>query len=188
MKKILMTLAAVLCCAMTTTMLTACGDDDDNNNSPKDEPAKAEMECEVYTSSETLEALDFYFTYYDESGNVKTEKITWSDNVNDEGYLTWKKKVSAKLPATLGALCEMKAKDGIDLDGQYTITHGYKIGFKSLAASGKTISEYNPEAFTITSRNKQGKLVDFLNEGGKFLNILYKYDSNGKGAGSGTWE
>ena len=184
----LMTLAAVLCCAMTTTIFTACNSDDDNdNNHTKDAPATAEMECEIYTTPETIESFDFYLTYYDENGKEKTEKIVWAGNVNDDGYQTWTKRLSTKLPATLGAFCEIKAKPETDLEGQYYITSGYQIGFRSRSASGKIINEYNPVPYGSKNHNKKGMLEDALNQYGKFLNFIYKYDSNGIGLGASKW-
>ena len=188
MKKILMTLAAVLCCAMTTTVFTACGsDDDDNNKKPEDAPASGVMECVLYTTDESLASFDFYVKYYDENGQIQSEKVAWSDQTNKDGLRTWTKKVVAKLPATLGALFEIKAKDGLDPDGQYILARGFNITFASFTASGNVIDTYTPMGYYASSRNKKGMLEDFIREEGRPLNIIYKYDINGIGAGTSQW-
>lgn len=75
MKKILMATAAMA--LMTTTIFTACSSDDgDNNNKkPVDPPTSGEMECKLYTTDESLASFDFYVKYYDESGNIQSEKL-----------------------------------------------------------------------------------------------------------------
>ena len=190
MKKMMMTLAAVLFCAMTTTVFTACGSDDDDNDNkkPVDAPTSGVMDCTLYTTDESLASFDYYVKYYDESGKIQSEKVVWSDQTNQQGKRTWTKKVVAKLPATLGILFEIKAKDGLDPNGQYILSRGYKIEFMSLTASGKTIDTYIPIAFDETSRNKAGMLEEMLEEKGRPLDIIYKYDVNGKGTGTSKWE
>jgi len=197
MKKILTTHAAgrmvltiFLCCAMTTTVFTACGSDDDDNDNkkPEDAPTSGVMDCTLYTSDESLASFDFYVKYYDESGKIQSEKVVWSDQTNQDGLRTWTKKVVAKLPATLGILFEIKAKDGLDPNGQYILSRGYNISFTSLTASGKAIDTYTPNGAYESSRNKVGMLEDVLREFGRPLDIIYKYDVNGKGAGTSKWE
>ena len=137
----MMTLAAVLCCAMTTTVFTACGSDDDDNDNkkPVDAPTSGVMDCTLYTTDESLASFDYYVKYYDESGKIQSEKVVWSDQTNQQGKRTWTKKVVAKLPATLGILFEIKAKDGLDPNGQYILSRGYDITFTSKTASGNRI-------------------------------------------------
>ena len=191
MKKIMMTLAAVLCCAMTTTVFTACSSDDDNNNKkPVDPPATGEMECKLYTTDESLASFDYYVKYYDESGNIQSEKLVWTDqtNLDDVIVRVWTKKVVAKLPATLGILFEIKAKDGLDPNGQYILSHGYNITFTSKTASGNPIETTIPNKRYESNRNKVGMLEEVLKEKGRPLDIIYKFDVNGKGTKTGTWE
>jgi len=191
MKKIMMTLAAVLCCAMTTTVFTACSSDDDNNNKkPVDPPATGEMECKLYTTDESLASFDYYVKYYDESGNIQSEKLVWTDqtNLDDVIVRVWKKKVVTKLPATLGILFEAKAKDGLDPNGQYILSRGYDITFTSKTASGNPIDISPLNKNYSSSRNKVGMLEEALKEKGRPLDIIYKFDVNGKAAGTSTWE
>ncbi len=188
MKKMMMTLAAVLCCAMTTTVFTACGSDDDDNNKPVDVPATGEMKCTLFTSDESLASFEYYVKYYDESGKIQSEKVVWSDQTNQQGLRTWTKNVVAKLPATLGILFEIKAKDGLDPNTQYIQSCGYNIQFMSLTASGKSIDLYNPSGRENTFGVKGSELEDKLKEYGRPLNIIYKYDINGNGTGTSKWE
>jgi hypothetical protein len=189
MKKILMTWAAVLCCAMTTTVFTACNNDDDNNK-PVDAPATGEMECKLYTTDESLASFDYYVKYYDESGNIQSEKLVWTDqtNLDDVIVRVWKKKVVAKLPATLGILFEAKAKDGLDPNGQYILSRGYDIQFISFTESGKSIDMFIPTGRYNSLGIKGSELEDKLKEYGRPLDIIYKYDINGKGTKTDTWE
>ena len=187
-----MTLAAVLCCAMTTTIFTACSSDDgDNNNKkPVDLPTSGEMECKLYTTDESLASFDFYVKYYDESGNIQSEKLVWTDqtNLDDVIVRVWKKKVVAKLPATLGILFEAKAKDGLDPNGQYILSRGYDIQFISFTESGKSIDMYIPTGRYNSLGIKGSELEDKLKEYGRPLDIIYKFDANGKGLGTSKWE
>ena len=191
MKKMMMTLAAVLCCAMTTTVFTACSssDDDDNTKKPdQDAPATGVMECTLYTNDESLASFDFFVKYYDDNGLMQSEKVAWDNQLNNQGLRTWTKKVVAKLPATLGILFEIKAKDGIDLEGQYRLTSGYNVTFASYTASGKIIDSYTPASSFESIQNRKGMLEEALKDLSNHLNIIYKYDSNGKGAGTSKWE
>jgi hypothetical protein len=189
MKKIIMTLAAVLCCAMTTTVFTACSSDDDDNNktSGQDATVTGEMECTLYTSDESLASFDFFVKYYDDNGQVQSEKVAWDEKLDSQGLRTWTKKVKAKLPAKLGVLFEMKPKDGIDPEGQHIFARGYNIFIMSKTSSDKVISSYGPMSKYISSRNKKGEFEDALKEHGRILDILYQFDSNGKGTAS-KWE
>ncbi len=184
--------AAVLCCAMTTTVFTACGgDDDDNGNKkPVDAPTSGEMDCTLYTSDESLASFDFYVKYYDESGNLQSEQVVWSGKTTMDGLSvrTWTKKVVAKLPATLGILFEAKAKDGLDPNGQYILSRGYDITFTSKTASGNRIDISPLNKNYSSSRNKVSMLEEVLKEKGRPLDIIYKFDVNGKGTKTGTWE
>ncbi len=190
MKKIMMTLAAVLCCAMTTTVFTSCGGDDDNGNNnqpPVDVAVSAEMECALYTTEQSLAAFDFYVKYYDENGNIQSEKVVWSEQNNADGKREWTKKVVQKLPATLGVLFEIKPKDGIDLNAQYIISRGYDIKITSRTASGKAIDQYigkDDRSF----RNRPGLLMDILRTEGRPLDIILNYNANGIRVGSSTWQ
>lgn len=189
MKKNLMTLAAILCCAMTMTLFTACGDDDDEGGKkPVVEATSGVMECQLYSSDRTLDSFDFYVKYYDDEGNIKSEKVVWSEQNNSDGLRTWSKKVVQKLPSTLGISLEIKAKDGIDLNGQYWIDRGYDVTFTSRTASGDVIDLHPIVGHFESSHNKAGMLEDWLQESGRPLNVIYKYDINGKTSGTGKLE
>lgn len=76
MKKILMATAAMALMTMTTVFTACSSDDGDNNNKkPVDPPTSGEMECKLYTTDESLASFDFYVKYYDESGNIQSEKL-----------------------------------------------------------------------------------------------------------------
>ena len=190
MKKIMMTLAAVLCCAMTTTVFTSCGGDDDNGNNnqpPVDVAVSAEMKCALYTTEQSLAAFDFYVKYYDENGNIQSEKVVWSEQNNADGQREWTKTVVQKLPATLGALFEIKPKDGIDLNAQYIISRGYDITITSWTASGKAIDQHNDGKY-LRNRNRPGTLMDVLRTEGRPLDIILNYNANGIIVGTSTWQ
>lgn len=189
MKKILMATAAMA--LMTTTIFTACSSDvGDNNKKPVDPPTSGEMECKLYTTDESLASFDFYVKYYDESGNIQSEKLVWTDqtNLDDVIVRVWTKKVVAKLPATLGILFEIKAKDGLDPNGQYILSRGYDITFTSKTASGNRIDKSAPNKKFSSGRNKVGMFEEALKENARPLDIIYKFDANGKGLGTSKWE
>ena len=181
----MMTLAAVLCCAMTTTVFTACGSDDDNNNndpSQKDLPATCDMTVTLITDDETLTSFDFYFKYYDENGQVKSEKVVYDEKLNADGLRTCTKKVTAKLPAMLGALYEAKLKEGVDLSVKHSYCRGHEIMFASYTASGKVIDYYKP-AWGYIITNISGV---FPEEQSRVLDITDQFNSEGKGT-VGKW-
>ena len=190
MKKIMMTLAAVLCCAMTTTVFTACSssDDDDNNKKSEQDATKyGVMECTLYTSDESLASFDFFVKYYDDNGQVQSEKVAWDEKLDSEGLRTWTKIVTAKLPATLGVFFEMKPKDGIDPEAQHIFAGGYRMFFRSTTSTNKVISSYGPIGDYKSSGNKKGEFEDALKKHSCVLDIIYQYDINGKGTAS-KWE
>jgi hypothetical protein len=191
MKKILMATAAMALMTMTTVFTACSSDDGDNNNKkPVDPPTSGEMECKLYTTDESLASFDFYVKYYDESGNIQSEKLVWTDqtNLDDVIVRVWTKKVVAKLPATLGILFEIKAKDGLDPNGQYILSRGYDITFTSKTASGKPIDISPLNKNYSSNRNKVNMLEEVLKENGRPLDIIYKFDVNGKAAGTSTWK
>lgn len=181
--------AVVLCCAMTTIVFTACSSDDDDNTKKSEQDATkyGVMECTLYTSDESLASFDFFVKYYDDNGQVQSEKVAWDEKLDSEGLRTWTKKFKAKLPATLGVLFEMKPKDGIDPEAQHIFARGYNMFFRSTTSTDKVISSYGPIADYKSSRNKKGEFENALKENSCVLNIIYQYDINGKGTAS-KWE
>lgn len=177
--------ALMTMCAMTTTVFTACGsdsDDDSNNNSKggKKAPVSAGLACSLLTDDETLLTFDFYVKYYDANGQVQSEKVVW-DQWDGEGHRKWTKTVIAKLPATLGMYCELKAKYAGDFDPtvHYLVGRGFSTSYSLLDEAGKVVSDYQSSvsAFSVSIIH-ESSIYDFL-ENDRFLNFIYYFDANG---------
>lgn len=177
-------------CAMTTTMFTACGSDsDDNNKGGKKGPVSAGLVCALMTDDETLQCFDFYAKYYDANGQVQSEKIVWGDQRDAEDHRLWTKTFAAKLPATLGMHCQIKAKENVELDpnAHYKLGHGFLISSTLLDEAGKSLSDLPGYVsnFIITGI-RQGSIIDFLENENNFLNFVYYFDANGNRT-EGKW-
>ena len=186
-----LTAALMAMCAMATTMFTACGSDsdDNNNNGGKKGPVSAGLVCSLMTDDETLLNFDFYAKYYDANGQVQTEKVVWGEKRNEQGYRIWTKTVTAKLPATLGMHCQIKAKEGVEYDPntRYMVGHGFLITSSLLDEACKSLSDvpgYVSEY--IVSRIRQGSIYEFLENENNFLNVVYYFDANGNRT-NGNW-
>lgn len=187
MKKML-TLAAILCCAMTATVFTACGSDDDNSSEPAKDPAStAVMNCTLYTNDAALESFDYYVKYYDANGKEVSEKITWSENLDNLKRRTWTKNLVAKLPAKVGVYMEVRAKDGVDLEVAHKMAYGYAVSFASLTASGQTIREFRPASRYDDMTIKKGMVQEFLSNENPLFNQGYEFDAEGKVVTDKLW-
>lgn len=188
MKKTMMTLAAVFCCAMSLTMFTACGSDDDDNKTQVDDvtPVGAVMEHIFDVSDDMLDVLDMTVEYYDENGNLATEKLTQKQ---------WKKTVKvAKLPVSLGACLKAQLKTGAD-DGVDDYT-GKKLKFSqkyyckaySVTATGGVVDISGDEVGSTLTFDG-AKLPELLAsyKDGIIMKYLYDYADNGKVVAS-SWK
>ena len=180
MKKFMMTLAAVLCCTMTATVFTACGSDDDNNSKPQDPPTSCEMKVTLLTDDETLVSFDFYFKYYDENGQIKSEKVVF-DEKDYEGRRTCTKTVTAKLPGVVGGLCEAKMKDGAGTGAKH-YARGFEVSFMSYTASKKSINFYKPGWGYFVNNVYETLSDDYA----RVMDISCQFDSQGTGS-LGRW-
>jgi len=178
-----MTLAAVLCCAMTTTVFTACGSDDDSGTSKSEDttPVAAVMEYSFTSSDAMLATFDLTIEYYDANGRVQTEPMTQN---------TWTKKVTAKLPATLGARLKVQVKAGIDTSTAETIpvAWGYQYMGYAVSATDKVVSNVvtkgNSKAYDMEG-DKLSEWLDFYADG--LVKYLFVFDTKGQ-VTEGSWQ
>ena len=92
---------------MATLTLTSCGDDDKKDEPKPQTPKSVVYDVSVEFGQELLDICDVTMVYKDGDGKTITETVT-SKN--------WSKKVTVnKLPAVVGAKCNFKLKDGIQL-------------------------------------------------------------------------
>ena len=183
MRKILMTLAAVLCCAMTTTVFTACGSDDDDNNTPVDNttPVASVMDYSLTVGDDMFNYLDLTVEYYDANGKVQTEPMTQK---------TWTKKVSAKLPATLGARLKAQLKFGVDVSTQekVTVSYGYNYMGYAVSATDKVVSDVVSHGNSSSLDMRGEKVSEWLERHADGLvKFLYVFDANGQPTSS-SWQ
>ena len=164
-------------CAMTvTTVFTSCGGDDAPQQAPEG-PTSATLYTYLLTNDETLGNFDFLVKYYDANGQVKEEKVVFDEiqDANGNKAYKWEKTVTANLPTTLGMFFEMKLKDGLDPQAQYTIA----LGKKCIPYTSKTFSEgfYSVSDYHV-SRIRAGKLEEVL-KNLDTINVIYHFDSKG---------
>ena len=184
MRKILMTLAAVLCCAMTTTVFTACGSDDDDNTTKPDDttPVEAVMDYSLETSDAMLATFDLTVEYYDAAGKVQTEPMTQK---------TWTKKVSAKLPATLGARLKAQLKFGVDVSTQekVIVAYGYNYMGYAVSATDKVVSDIVSHGTSSLSLDIPGsKFAEWAEDHADGLvKFLFVFDAKGQPTSS-IWQ
>ena len=175
MKKMMMTLAAVLCCAMTTTVFTACGSDDDNTTKPDANKAvAAAMDYSLTTSDEMLAIFDLTIEYYDANSNVQTEQMTGK---------TWAKKVTAKLPATLGLRLKAQLKAGVDVSTKekVTVSYGYNYMGYAINAKGEVVGDVVSKEINTHSDMKGEKVAEWLTmKTDGLVKYLFDFDANGK--------
>ena len=106
MKKFFYMSVLVLMAALT---MTSCGSDDDKKGDEPSEPTSKSIsyEASVTFSQDMINICDVTMTYKDSDGKSVTETVTST---------TWSKKVNVKkLPAVVGAKCDFKLKNGVQL-------------------------------------------------------------------------
>lgn len=161
-------------CAMTvSTLFTSCGGDDTPQQAPE-APITATLYCHLLTNDETLANIDFYLTYYDANGQIKSEKVVWDAELDESGRRTYTQIVTANVPATLGVHCEIKLKDGLDPEAKYNVAFGQCcVPTTSKVNNGgySLISDYS------VSEGVRGDFYKIFNESA--LNVIYHFDSKG---------
>ena len=185
MKKFLTTLTAVLCCAMA---LSSCSKSDDNSGggvtpaAPDTTPASIKFVYMAQVTADMLKYMDIEIQFKDESGNVKSEKITSAE--------IWSKEITAKLPAKMAARMQLKKKDGVEYDKieeavncGADIAHGYTFLNKAggqldvLSATVKVVS------LAVPGYNVEKYIVE---KGTNHKSASWEYDANGKET-TGKW-
>ena len=180
MKIKMMTLAAVFCCAMSSMMFTACGSDDDDDNKVQVDDTKAVGAVMTYTflvSDDMFDVLDMTVEYYDDNGELATEKLTQKE---------WTKTVKvAKLPVSLGACLKVQIKDGVDENsvGYASYTYRYTNKAYSVTATGKVVD--------LAEDNKTEAVFSLpylsAQENGIIMSFLYNFSDKGQVV-AGSWE
>jgi len=170
-------------CAMTT-LFTSCGSDS-SPLQPHDPPATANMKCTLQTDDATLANFDFFVKWYDANGQIQEEKIVWDAELDKYGHRTCVKKVTTKLPATLGVYCYMKLKEGAAPQAKYSIGYGHDYTFYSATAGDVPISNDYKGEYSGPTEYDSSQLDGFLKK--PVVNLIYQYDSDGK-CTKGTWQ
>ena len=195
MKKNLMTLAAILCCAMTMTVFTACGDDKDDDNTPQAKEIKGIGARYIFNVTEQMSQLcDYNMTYYGISGELTTEKATWTTK---DGVATWQKDVSnTVLPATFGLKVSAEVKndaqlEGMTIDNVYPITkHLYVEGIYTDAtkAWGKNFDLVASVTQPGVDATRLPSYIEIWERHGGIVNQNYTFDKDGNQVASGKIE
>ena len=104
MKKFFYMSVLVLMAALT---MTSCGSDDDKKDEPKPTSKSVSYEATVTFAQDMIDICDVTMVYKDGDGKTVTEAVKST---------TWSKKVNVKkLPAVVGAKCDFKLKNGVQL-------------------------------------------------------------------------
>ena len=122
---------------------------------------------------------------YDANGQIQEEKIVWDAELDKYGHRTCMKKVTTKLPATLGVYCYMKLKEGAAPQAKYSIGYGHDYTFYSATAGDVPISNDYKGEYSGPTEYDSSQLDGFLKK--PVVNLIYQYDSDGK-CTKGTWQ
>lgn len=180
MKHFLM-VAAALCCIMSSSViLTSCGDDDKEEIKENKKPYAVEMTYTLSTTEDMLKYFDITVDYYNAAGRIQNEQVT-----NTE----WKKTVSHKLPATLGARATVKLKEGVDVKSINRVslkTDRKSYAYKTVTETG-TMVEYQNFNTPSTMTIKGEDIEDWISKhNGELSNYLLDFDKEGNTT-SATW-
>jgi hypothetical protein len=186
MKKMMMTLTAVFCCAMAMSVFTSCSKSDDNGSSgasgtlvaPDTTPVSMKFAYLVAVSPDLIKYADVEVNYLDDSGNVKSEKITSSD--------TWSKSFTIKIPHKMAVKLQLKKKNDIDYS---SLTDDIIVSFGTIIDRDYTLynkagDKLNELHNTLVVKNvdfKGSKIEKYIEGLGKDKDaIIYEYDANAK--------
>jgi len=177
--------AAVLMGVMA--MFTSCSKSDDNSgggsipSAPDVTPVSANYTYTATIVPSMLDYVDVTVDYYDESGKVKTEKITDKE---------WKKSFTTKLPVTIAARLNLSLKSDIE---DYTKFDYIRIE-SSIAAEGNLFNKAGGIVGGIIQKDGSNWLEipgenfeKFITElGSGYRKFFIEYDAAGKKT-EGSW-
>ena len=175
---------AVLMGAMTMGVFTSCSSSDDNGgietNVPDYTPASASFTYKSTINPSLLEYVDVTVDYYDENGNVKTEKITEKE---------WTKKIATKLPVKVAVRQNLIKKEGIDYTkfDYITIETGLSVEGSILTKSGSAVGGIMLSDGSGHLSIPGDNFERFLTEKGTgYKKVFVQYDATGKKT-DGNW-
>ena len=162
---------------MATLTLTSCGDDDkkDEPQPQPQNPKSVVYNVSVKFEGDLLDICDVTMVYKDGDGKTVTETVT-SQN--------WSKKVTVnKLPAVVGAKCNFKLKEGIQLtkDKYDVVANLYQyltIDGKDLAGADQPLTIV--EGYGVL----KDRLADFISR--KSGSMIHGYEIAANGANKTT--
>jgi hypothetical protein len=179
-------LVALLMCALS--VFTSCSKGSDNNGggstpaAPDTTPVSIKFVYMAGVSPDVVQYMDAEVEYLDESGNVKTEKITSAE--------TWTKVITFKLPAKMGARLHLKKKSGVDygkIEGLVKVGATLDRAYTLLNKSGGQLNTFNANII-ISTLDMKGESVEKYIEGKgtNHKSFYYEYDASGKET-KGSW-
>ncbi len=190
----MMTLTAAFCCAMAMAVFTSCSKSDDNGGSggsgtpvaPDTKPVSMKFAYFVAVSPDLIKYADVEVNYLDESGNVKSEKITSSD--------IWSKVFTVSIPHKMAVKLQLTKKSDIDyssLTEDIVVSFGTAIdrGYILYNKAGDKLNEFQNTLVLKNIDMKGTKIEKYLDGMGKDKDaITYEYDANAKEtATKGAW-
>jgi hypothetical protein len=158
---------------MATLTLTSCGDDDkkDEPQPQPQNPKSVVYNVSVKFEGDLLDICDVTMVYKDGDGKTVTETVT-SQN--------WSKKVTVnKLPAVVGAKCNFKLKEGIQLTkDKYDVVANL---YQYLTIDGKDLAGADQPLTIVGGYGvKTDKLADYISR--KSGSMIYGYEIAANGA------
>ena len=180
-------LGVILMCMCAMSVFTSCSKSDDNGGgttpaAPDTTPVSIKFAYMAGVSPDVAQYMDAEIEYLDESGNVKSEKITSTE--------TWSKVITVKLPHKMAARLHLKKKSGVEyekIEGLVkvgaTLDHAYTL----LNKAGEQLNTFNANIVISTLDMKGDKVEGFIeNRGTSYKTASYDYDANGKET-KGSW-
>ena len=189
MKKILMTLTAVFCCVM---VMSSCSKSDDNGGggvtpaAPDTTPVSMKFAYVIFVSPDLIKYADVEINYLDDSGNVKSEKITSTDAWTKVYTLKFPHKMAAKLQLTKRSDVDYsKLTDDTEVYFATLIDHAYTLYNKA----GESLKDFSNTLKLQGIGLKGTKIEKYIDGLGKDKDaITFEYDANGKESETkGAW-
>lgn len=175
MRKSLLAVAAIICCAMAATVFTSCSksSDDDGGTTSNTKSPRVELLLSLSESEDILKYCDVNIEYNDGTG-AKT--VTLTDK-------TWKKTLTAKLPATFSIKKTVTLKEGVDLSTDTTTfncAEAYSYMYNILNADGGVITSNGNSTEDLDAEGKTYEVAEGIKKGDFNLSFTYAFDANGK--------
>lgn len=160
MKKTLFYLAALVCCVATSLAFTSCGDDEPT--------VTATATYSIDFGEDFFKAVDGVIIYYKDNGKVKFETVN--------SGTSWKKVVTATLPAEIGFQWNFQAKETEELylENYNLFTTGTLI---LTTSNGSSVTQSTPIINKPTPVQKKDVVKTIENASGKSFG--YRVARNG---------